>query len=207
LGLEEQNKLPNQIIFYRDGVSEGEFGKVATLELPQIQKAITQVYAAEKTSKPKLLLICVVKRSAARFFPKNFGDRDKNGNLFPGVVIDREVTYERAYDWFMHSHFSLQGTPKPAYYVVLHDEICAPPDVVQRATYCQCFTYGRSLRSISVHPAARLADRTCNRARAYLRKYLLAGEEWDNVFDQTTNAKDAWNSDADIKLKDSMFYV
>jgi len=95
---------------------------------------------------------------------------------------------------------------KPSHYV-LHDENRAPPNVVQRATYWQCFTYGRSLKSISVHPAARLADRACNRARAYLRKYLVAGEKWDNVFDRTTNAKDAWNSDADIKLKDSMFYV
>lgn len=199
--------LPTQIIFYRDGVSEGEFSTVTQYELPQIQKAIAQAYNAAKTPPPKLLLICIVKRSAARFFPKNNVHNDGKGNLLPGIVIDRDVTHPRAYDWFMQSHFSLQGTAKPAHYVVLHDEIKAPPEVLHRAIYWQCYTYGRSTKAIAVHPAARLADRACNRARAYLREYLVAGDRWDNVFDRSTTAKGAWKSDAEIKLRDSMFYI
>jgi eukaryotic translation initiation factor 2C len=53
--------LPQRIIFYRDGVSEGQFDLVLQHELPQIQRACTKVYGA-KDPKPLLSIIICGKR-------------------------------------------------------------------------------------------------------------------------------------------------
>jgi hypothetical protein len=53
--------LPQRIIFYRDGVSEGQFDLVLQHELPQIQSACKKVYGA-KDPKPLLSIIICGKR-------------------------------------------------------------------------------------------------------------------------------------------------
>jgi eukaryotic translation initiation factor 2C len=57
----KKNKsLPQRIIFYRDGVSEGQFDLVLQHELPQMTKAFEAVYKQEK--KPTLSIIICGKR-------------------------------------------------------------------------------------------------------------------------------------------------
>ncbi len=65
------NKLPSHILFYRDGVSESQYGMVKDEELPQIRDGFLR--AAEdlriKENKlPQITLIVVGKRHHARFY-------------------------------------------------------------------------------------------------------------------------------------------
>jgi len=50
---------------------------------------------------------------------------ESSGNPVPGVVVDRHVTGygERIWDFYLQPHKVLQGTAKPAHYVVLKNEI------------------------------------------------------------------------------------
>lgn len=63
-GFGKLNHSPAQIIFFRDGVSEGEFKKVVEHELQDIKTAIDELWANLnlKDSKPRLTFIVVGKR-------------------------------------------------------------------------------------------------------------------------------------------------
>lgn len=54
------------------------------------------------------------------------------GNPKCGLVVDQGVTYKDGYDFYLQSHAVIQGTARPAHYVVLVDELNLAPDIVQR---------------------------------------------------------------------------
>ncbi|KAG6361635.1 hypothetical protein INS49_009862 [Diaporthe citri] len=129
-------KLPETILIYRDGVSEGQYLQVLERELPLIRNACQSVYGDE-VAKPKITIVVSVKRHAARFFPTRAEEMDSSTYLDPshknftskniksGTVVDRGVTQARYWDFYLTAHCALKGTARPAHYVVLHDEIFA----------------------------------------------------------------------------------
>jgi eukaryotic translation initiation factor 2C len=78
------------------------------------------------------MLMCVLKRHNTRFFPTDHNESDDNGNPHCGLVTDERITYENAYDFYFQSHQCLQGTARPAHYVVLVDEIGLESGIVQK---------------------------------------------------------------------------
>lgn len=106
-----QGTLPRQIIFYRDGVSDGEFNIARNREYAGIVRAFAKVFQNGRLY-PKLLLLYVVERSSARFYPLA-KDADPKGNSWPGLVVDKAVTSTTYYDFYLQSHKSLQGRPSP----------------------------------------------------------------------------------------------
>lgn len=86
------NKLPERILIYRDGVSEGQYAMVLTDELDQIRKAC-DFYGAEPA--PKITILVVGKRHHTRFYPTKEADADKKGNPLNGTVVDRGITMEQ----------------------------------------------------------------------------------------------------------------
>ncbi len=125
-------RYPKQIVIFRDGVSESQFQMILKSEWPQIQNTLATRYGSIKQKLPKVLLMCVLKRHSTRFFPTKQGDQDVNGNPRCGLVVDDKVTYENAYDFYLQSHACIQGTARPAHYVVLVDELDLPRSVVQK---------------------------------------------------------------------------
>ena len=113
--------LPTKIILYRDGVSEGQYQKVLDQEAIQIDQAISEVYEPGKP-KAKFSILIVGKRHHTRFFPTALIPVKNNGNVLNGLVVDRGVTGERLWDFYLQAHDGLQGTAKPAHYVVLKDQ-------------------------------------------------------------------------------------
>jgi len=59
---------PAHLIFYRDGVSEGQFEIVFKHEIIAIQNACQKL---QKDFQPKITYIVVQKRHKIRFFPKD----------------------------------------------------------------------------------------------------------------------------------------
>lgn len=115
-------QLPKKVIVYRDGVSEGQYPIVMREEYPHFIEAFKDLYGAEPKH-PKISIIVVGKRHHTRFYPTNMKDTDeRTGNPKPGTVVDRGVTGEKLFDFFLLAHQGLQGTSKPAHYVVLKDE-------------------------------------------------------------------------------------
>jgi eukaryotic translation initiation factor 2C len=118
---EHNGERPENIIVYRDGVSEGQYQQVLDKELEDMQQACKDVgrhYMA------KFSIIVVGKRHHTRFFPTKKEDGDSNGNPKPGTVVDRGITEARNWDFFLQAHAGLnQGSTRPAHYYVVLDEI------------------------------------------------------------------------------------
>ncbi|KAI9599313.1 Piwi domain-containing protein [Syncephalis fuscata] len=143
---------PQRIIFYRDGVSDGQFQRVFEVELKAIKKACREL---SPKYNPKLTFIVAKKRHHTRLFPAQAGPQatDRSGNCKPGTVVDRDITDPCLYDFFLQAHAGIQGTCSPVHYVVLHDENNLGPDVVQDMTNRLSYTYSRCLVvSVLFHP-------------------------------------------------------
>ena len=133
--LKNSGRLPDTILFYRDGVSEGQFQQVIDVEIEGangVRSGLQQMYGANPL--PKLIVVCVVKRHHTRFFPPR-GEKnpmlDKHSNPLPGMVVDEDITTKSNLDWFAVTHKAIQGTAKPAHYVVLIDEANVTADQIQ----------------------------------------------------------------------------
>lgn len=172
--------LPENIIVYRDGVSEGQYNKVIEEELPLLQEACKKTYPADQTKKglPRLAIVVVGKRHNTRFYPTTEQDSNRE-NPIPGTVVDRGVSEARDWDFFLQAHSALQGTARPAHYFTVWDEIFYPrhpanstgpgaADVLQDLTHKMCYLFGRATKAVSVCPPAYYADLVCTRARCFL---------------------------------------
>ncbi|KAK6161445.1 hypothetical protein DH2020_004826 [Rehmannia glutinosa] len=141
---------PQRIIFYRDGVSEGQFYQVLLFELDAIRKACASL---EPNYQPPVTFIVVQKRHHTRLFANNHRDKsstDKSGNILPGTVVDSKICHPTEFDFYLCSHAGIQGTSRPAHYHVLWDENNFTADGIQSLTNNLCYTYARCTRSVSV---------------------------------------------------------
>ncbi|KAF4312601.1 argonaute-like protein [Botryosphaeria dothidea] len=193
--------LPNKVIVYRDGVSEGQYPVVLREEWPSFAAAYKKLYGIEKNFPKSSLVICT-KRGHTRFYPTKQEDSEgRNMNVKPGTVVDRGITGERLFDFFLVAHAGLQGTSKPAHYICLRDENKLGADQLQRITHNLCYVYGRATRAVSVCPPAYYADLVCERGRSYLHSFL---KENTNVsYDRSRH----WTRGVHDRLKDTMFYL
>ncbi|CAO2655718.1 Nn.00g045210.m01.CDS01 [Neocucurbitaria sp. VM-36] len=192
--------LPNKVIVYRDGVSEGQYRIVLAEEYPAFKKAFDKLYGAE-SKHPKISIVMVGKRHHTRFYPTKEEDTDgKTGNPKPGTIVDRGVTGEKIFDFFLLAHQGLQGTSKPAHYVVLKDDNKFGADQLQSLTHSLCYTFARATRSVSICPPAYYADLLCERGRSYLQG-VLKGDGAVAFSDSE------WHRDVNPALMESMYYL
>jgi eukaryotic translation initiation factor 2C len=64
-------KFPNKIMFFRDGVSEGQFSLVLRWEMNKIRNACMKIH---NDYKPAITFVVVQKRHHTRFFPARSDD-------------------------------------------------------------------------------------------------------------------------------------
>ncbi|KAH0580660.1 Protein argonaute 1B [Termitomyces sp. J132] len=219
---ERKNKrLPERIIVFRDGVSEGQFDTVIKDELPQILGAFKKFETKERktTYRPQLSIIICGKRHHARFFPTNSQFADRNGNTRPGTVVDKGITAVFDFDFYLQAHAGLQGTVKATHYTVVYDENLFAADEIQKGTHDTSYLYARATKAVSLIPPAYYADLACERGRCYLNDFLVDDkvstsgsgrgrydreEERNRVFHA---AKEAWGEGLHPEMRESMFYI
>ncbi|KAL5699183.1 Protein argonaute mel1 [Ranunculus cassubicifolius] len=159
---------PDRIIFYRDGVSEGQFNQVLLNEVDAIHRACASL---QEGYAPPVTFVVVQKRHHTRLFAADHKDRntmDKSGNILPGTVVDTEICHPSEFDFYLCSHAGIQGTSRPTHYHVLYDENKFSVDQMQTLTNNLCYTYARCTRSVSVVPPAYYAHLAAFRARYYI---------------------------------------
>jgi eukaryotic translation initiation factor 2C len=156
----QKDIAPKRLIFYRDGVSEGQFKHVLDLELPLIKEA-----CAELNINPKITLIIVGKRHHNQIFPMgNTGDK-KSGNAPAGSVIDTVISHPTDFDFILQSHAGILGTSRPGHYTVLYDDYGFKADAIQALSFTLCHVYARATRSVSIPAPVYYADIVCSRAK------------------------------------------
>ncbi|KAK9154537.1 hypothetical protein Sjap_002017 [Stephania japonica] len=135
-------RKPDQIVIFRDGVSESQFSQVLNIELDQIIEACK--FLDEKWN-PKFTVIIAQKNHHTKFFQTNSPD-----NVPPGTVIDTKVCHPKNNDFYICSHAGMIGTTRPTHYHVLYDEIGFSPDDLQELVHSLSYVYQRSTTAISV---------------------------------------------------------
>ncbi|EKM56707.1 uncharacterized protein PHACADRAFT_141577 [Phanerochaete carnosa HHB-10118-sp] len=206
--------LPDRIIVYRDGVSEGQFNIVIKDEMPEIKKAFRK-FDRQQSYMPKLTIVICGKRHHTRFFPTDAQSAAGDGNPRPGTVVDRGVTAVYEFDFFLQAHGGLQGTTRPTHYYVVHDEIGFAADQLQTLTNDVSFLFARATKAVSLVSPAYYADLACERGRCYLHPLLQGiterrvrtGQTEVSEEDVWSEAKELWGSGPGANVRKTMFYL
>lgn len=168
---------PDNILIYRDGVSESQYEQVLALELPLIRKACEVVRGTRKRhfTKIRISILIVSKRHHTRFFCAGKGN--SNYNPLNGTIVDRDVTQYGKWEFYLQSHSPNQGVARPVRYMVIFDEIFqndkmryqfpSAADHLETITYNMCYLFGRCNKAVSVCPPVFYADLACTRGRSY----------------------------------------
>uniref|UniRef100_A0A8D2P302 Protein argonaute-1 n=1 Tax=Zosterops lateralis melanops TaxID=1220523 RepID=A0A8D2P302_ZOSLA len=157
---------PTRIIFYRDGVPEGQLPQVRNPQLLAIRDACIKL---EKDYQPGITYIVVQKRHHTRLFCADKNERiGKSGNIPAGTTVDTNITHPFEFDFYLCSHAGIQGTSRPSHYYVLWDDNRFTADELQILTYQLCHTYVRCTRSVSIPAPAYYARLVAFRARYHL---------------------------------------
>lgn len=97
---------PHRIIFYRDGVSEGQFNQVLFHELLSIRQACLKL---EEEYRPGITFILVQKRHHTRLFCADKREQiGKSGNVPAGTTVDVAITHPTEFDFYLCSHAGIQ---------------------------------------------------------------------------------------------------
>ncbi|KAF2126832.1 Piwi-domain-containing protein [Dothidotthia symphoricarpi CBS 119687] len=197
-----RNSLPDNIIYYRDGVSSGHYPKVKHEELTAIRSAykIARGKAGLPPKKLNLTAVIVTKRHHTRFYPIDFGDKDNHGNnnCLPGTCVDKLVTSPYYQDFFLQSHSGIKGTARPTHYFILENQIPGMSlEKLRDLTHNLCYSYVRSMSGVSYASPTYYADRLCERGRMYIRKYFNGDEDalWTELHDLKKTIEDAQKAD------------
>ncbi|KAG6022133.1 hypothetical protein E4U41_002312 [Claviceps citrina] len=200
--------LPEDIVIFRDGVSEGQFAQVIDQELPMIREACRLAYTKKQ---PRLAIIVSVKRHQTRFYPSDKDEMSRSGNIMNGTVVDRGITLAPYWDFFLTAHNALQGTARPAHYTVLLDEVFRfkfrerAANELERLTHELCYLFGRATKAVSICPPAYYADIVCERARAHRPEYDVSDVE--SVVTSSTESSAAAVRQVHPRLQDTMYYM
>ncbi|KAE9975115.1 hypothetical protein BLS_002750 [Venturia inaequalis] len=206
-------KLPTKVLIYRDGVSEGQFKQVLNTEFPSIVKAFELLYGAQ-TKHPKTSIIIVGKRHHTRFYPTSKEHADVNPrdpakgsyNTIPGTVVDRHITGygDKAWDFYLQPHKALQGTARPAHYIVIKNEIGFNAVDLEKTTLAMCYGYHRATKAVSIATPAYYADKVAERGAQYL--YSAMHENVGSESEFSATGAD-WTSGVHARIADSQFWV
>ena len=162
---ENEGCKPSKIIFYRDGVSEGQFDQIRLYEVAAIQQACLTLQK-DGSYQPGITFVVVQKRHHTRLFPTRREDAiGKGKNVPPGTTVDREITHPSEFDFYLCSHAAIQGTSRPCHYHVLWDDNDFTADDLQLLSYQLCHTFWRCNRSVSYPAPAYYAHRDAAHAR------------------------------------------
>jgi len=144
---------PARVIFYRDGVGEGQVQGICVPEVEQIKQAFASLGLADSC---KLMYINCCKRVNTRVFA---GDVGRFQNPLAGTVIDSTVTDRDTYEFYLCSVAARQGMSTPTRFTVIHDAIGESPDKIQLLTYKLCHNYYNVSGAIKEPACIRYAHR------------------------------------------------
>ncbi|KAF4546277.1 Protein argonaute 1-like [Lasiodiplodia theobromae] len=168
-----KERYPDNIMYYRDGVSDSQYASVKRNELKAIREAYAEETKSDKTV--KITAIITAKRHHTRLYPHEAQKSVraiKSGNVLPGTMVDSTITSPTWFDFFIVTHNGIQGTSRPTHYFVLENQMGFKANELQDFTNKLCYTYVRSTSAVSYAPPAYYADRLCERGRVYLKRFF-----------------------------------
>lgn len=128
-----KERYPDNIMYYRDGVSDSQYASVKRDELTAIRDAYAEETKSNKTV--KITAIVTAKRHHTRLYPHQGKNSVKTtgttGNVVPGTTVDSTITSPIWFDFFIVTHNGIQGTSRPTHYFVLENQMEFNADQLQ----------------------------------------------------------------------------
>ncbi|XP_077008857.1 piwi-like protein 2 isoform X4 [Tamandua tetradactyla] len=126
--------LPEKIVVYRDGVSDGQLKTVANYEIPQLQKC----FEAFENYHPRMVVFVVQKKISTNLY---LAASEHFVTPSPGTVVDHTITSCEWVDFYLLAHHVRQGCGIPTHYVCVLNTANLSPDHMQRLTFKLCHMY------------------------------------------------------------------
>ncbi|XP_033476014.2 piwi-like protein 2 isoform X1 [Epinephelus lanceolatus] len=158
---EVNHNLPEKIVVYRDGVSDGQLRMVEQYEIPQLIRCFETFPSYE----PKLVFIVVKKRISTTLYS---WAASSVGTPPPGTVLDHTLTQRGWVDFFLMAHHIRQGCGLPTHYISLYNTANLTPDHLQRLTFKMCHLYWNWPGTIRVPAPCKYAHKLAFLSGQYL---------------------------------------
>ncbi|ESK92884.1 argonaute-like protein [Moniliophthora roreri MCA 2997] len=158
---------PSRILFFRDGLSEGEYKKTAQEEIQMLENIWKVKHSNKFPKPPKLTYVIVGKGHHLVFFPgSRNAANDGKGNCRAGFVTDQntEIASALAPDFYLMSHQAILGTSRSSHYILLRDDNNEGIAGIQQLAFSLCHVYAKATRSVSIPAPVYYADLACSRA-------------------------------------------
>ncbi|VDK74291.1 unnamed protein product [Litomosoides sigmodontis] len=163
----ETKCLPEHVLVFRSGVSEGEYVKIINEEGKQFREAF--IAAADgHAERIRLTIIVMQRHSNYRIYPQHIRQGSASQqNVPPGTVMDADVVHPTQTEFIIVAHKSIMGTARPIRATVLvDDEPRMSMDELEGVTNALCYAHGIVTSPISLpahlYAAADLAKRGRN---------------------------------------------
>ncbi|KAM4577681.1 LOW QUALITY PROTEIN: piwi-like protein 2 [Odontesthes bonariensis] len=158
---EVNHNLPEKIVVYRDGVSDGQLKMVEQYEIPQLIKCFETFPSYE----PKLVFIVVQKRISTTLYSRV---ANGFGTPPPGTVLDHTLTQKDWVDFYLMAHQIRHGCGLPTHYISLYNTANLTPDHLQRLTFKMCHLYWNWPGTIRVPAPCKYAHKLAFLSGQYL---------------------------------------
>ncbi|KAF9049360.1 Piwi-domain-containing protein [Hymenopellis radicata] len=217
---EKARTAPATIIFYRDGISEGELDAVGKHEVRQLQTAVDELWVEKglgNLPKPKITFLVVGKRHHMVFFGQDNRVKDRTGNLKAGFVTTGGVTSPLFKDFYLQSHAAIKGTSRSGHYIVLRDDTFNfDQNKIQDLSFALCHTYAKATRSVSIPTPVYLLILTihqevCTRGAFHFNENLrYGGDDASTVSGAQNFDLQTWTNGwkhVNNKIRNSMYFL
>lgn len=210
---EATKSKPAAIIYYRDGLGEGQYNDALKYEVTEIRNACTE---KEDGYAPGITMLSVQRRHHTKLFCEN--DRDgvgKNVNVPAGTVVDHGITSGQIYDFYLCAHAGIMGTSRPAHYMLLHDDNNLSGHTLQVMSFFLCHTYARCTRTVAMPVGIYYAQLLAARGRYWLRQCgfseddtlsTMSGDSGDGKKAEKLSGAQKTIENLHGNLKSSMFF-
>ena len=168
-------KLPQRIIYLKDGVSDSGINTLIEAEVNAIQLVYRKMGVGNV---PKILAVAVRRAHQTRFFPTT---SDSRTNLPPGTFVLDNLSLPLPYaNFYLLSHAGIKGTSHPARYVIVRDDFQLNDPKLKtlkkgdlhryygHLMYQLCHIYGRCQRTVSMPAPVYYANLLAERGREHI---------------------------------------
>lgn len=192
------NRIPEHIIIYRDGVSDSEMLRVSHSELKSLRSEVSRFLEERGGSEtvPKYTFIVIQKRHKTRLFRKiekerpedeeeakrwdeDMKESDNSGIVNPssGTTVDKTIVSKYKFDFFLASHHGALGTSRPGHYTVMYDDSHMTQDQTYKMTYELAFLSARCRKPISLPVPVHYAHLSCEKAKELYKSFKSYKEQ------------------------------
>lgn len=189
---------PNNMLFYRDGVSESQIARCQHKKIGTIKQTFKNLTGQDLS----LTYVICGKRHHTRFYATDDNDSYRetvkfedntfvNGYLKPDLLVTQGVTNPSYHKFFLQSHKAIKGTARSAHYHVLEDGMNIGIENFPKLTMMLCCAFSRATSGVSYVAPAYIADRLCELGRIYLREWNLDSEMRPKLDLDSKKIKDA----------------